>query len=79
MAKYQINWAEKAKIDLLEILEFYKNRNGNTKYSRKVNSEINSCIAQISKNPKIGIETQVYNVRYFIVKDYEKYRMKILE
>jgi toxin YoeB len=40
MFKRKIIWSARAKIEIIEILEFYNNRNGNTKYSRKIYSEI---------------------------------------
>jgi plasmid stabilization system protein ParE len=71
MVKFEINWSIKAKNDLFEILLFYKKRNGNSIYSRKIKNQINRSTNQISINPNIGIETQIENVRYYITMDYE--------
>jgi hypothetical protein len=36
MLKRKLIWSPQSKIELLEILEFYKKRNGNAEYSRKL-------------------------------------------
>lgn len=71
MVKFKIKWSIQARLDLIEILEFYLERNGNATYSRKLNSIIKKGTLQISKNPHIGIQTSYDSVRAFITLDYQ--------
>ena len=71
MAKFKIEWSTLARIDLIEILEFYINRNGSASYSKKLNSKIKKSLLLISKNPHIGIKTDFENVRALITGDYQ--------
>ena len=71
MAKYKISWSVEAEIDLTEILEFYIQRNKTATYSRKLYSKIKKDILSISKNPKLGLETELDTVRALITGDYQ--------
>lgn len=71
MAKLKIEWSTDAKNDLLNILEFYVNRNGSSTYSNKLNSKINKSILHIAKNPKLGILTNYKSVRSLITDEYQ--------
>jgi toxin YoeB len=71
MVKYKIKWSIEARLDLIDILEFYLTRNGNTTYSRKLNLIIKRGTLQISKNPHIGIQTDFDSVRALITSDYQ--------
>lgn len=71
MVKYKIKWSVQARLDLIEILEFYLERNGNVSYSRKLNSIIKKSTSQISNNPHIGIQTDYDSVRAFVTLDYQ--------
>ncbi|MDN3585497.1 hypothetical protein QWY86_02375 [Pedobacter aquatilis] len=62
MAK-KIIWSHKAKIKLFNILEFYANRNGNKKYSAKLYNRFNKQIKLLIKNPNLGIQSSIENVR----------------
>jgi len=44
MAAIEIRWTPVAEVDLLDILEFYYERNGNIEYSLKLNDNIKSHI-----------------------------------
>ena len=59
MAKYKIEWSIEARSDLLDMLEFYYQRNGNANYSRKLNSKINKSISLITQNPFLGKKTDI--------------------
>jgi len=41
MAKYKIDWSVEARLDLIDILEFYIIRNKSALYSKKINAKIN--------------------------------------
>jgi plasmid stabilization system protein ParE len=70
MVKRKIVWSPRAKIDLFEILNYYYKRNGNKKYSQKINKKIRSAIRLLKKFPEIGVHTDVINVRNLIEGDY---------
>ena len=71
MVKYKINWSLEARLDLYDILTFYLERNGNSLYSKKIQSLIKRGIIHISKNPYIGIQTDYDSVRALITFDYQ--------
>ena len=70
MAKRKIVWSAKAKIDLLQILEYFYIRNGSKTYSLKLNSKIRSSIRLLSNHPYLGLQSDVENVRALIEGDY---------
>ena len=71
MAKARkIEWTVAARIDLLEILEFYAKRNGNSVYSRKIHLLIKKTIQLLSKRSFLGKATEIENIRVIVVKDY---------
>ncbi|WP_231460343.1 MULTISPECIES: type II toxin-antitoxin system RelE/ParE family toxin [unclassified Pedobacter] len=69
MAK-KIIWSHKARIKLFTILEFYADRNGNKNYSAKLYKRFNKEIKLLIRNPFLGIQSSVENVRGLIVLDY---------
>jgi len=71
MVKYKVKWSVQARFDLIDILKFYLERNGNAVYSRKLNSIIKTGASQILKNPYIGIQTDKDSVRSLITIDYQ--------
>ena len=71
MVKYKITWSNAARLDLMDILDFYVRINGTATYSVKLNAKINSSIKLVSKNPLLGIPTENDSVRAFITGDYQ--------
>jgi plasmid stabilization system protein ParE len=71
MAKYKIEWSIEARLDLIDVLEFYINRNSSNSYSKKLNSKINRSLKLITKNPLIGLKSQIESVRALITGDYQ--------
>jgi plasmid stabilization system protein ParE len=71
MAKYKIEWSIEARLDLIDILEFYINRNSSNSYSKKLNSKINRSLKLITNNPMIGLKSQIESVRALITGDYQ--------
>jgi plasmid stabilization system protein ParE len=71
MARLKIEWSLEARLDLIDILEFYIERNGTATYSRKLNSKIKENIKLISKKPLLGTKTDFINVRALVVNDYQ--------
>ena len=71
MVKYKVEWSIEARLDLLDILEYYYQRNGNANYSRKLNSKINKSIKLATKNPLLGLQTDINSVRAIVTGDYQ--------
>ena len=71
MVKYKIDWSIEARLDLINILEYYIKRNKSALYSKKLNSKINRSIKLITKNPLIGLPSQLESVRALITGDYQ--------
>jgi toxin YoeB len=71
MASYKIEWSLEAKHDLIDILEFYIFRNGNSAYSKKLNSKIHRSIRLLIKNPYLGVRTDDSDIRALITSDYQ--------
>ena len=70
MFKRELIWSPQAKIELLEILEFYKKRNGNATYSRKLYTRIEELLELCKTYSFIGKQTDYENVRALVVDDY---------
>jgi plasmid stabilization system protein ParE len=71
MAGIKVEWSVEAKTDLFDILDYYIKRNGNTVYSRKLNTRINRSIIYLAKNPFLGKQTEDASVRALITGDYQ--------
>jgi plasmid stabilization system protein ParE len=71
MVKYKEEWSIEARLDLIDILEFYIIRNKSALYSKKLNSKISKSIKLITKNSLIGLQSQIDSVRALITGDYQ--------
>ena len=71
MAKYKIEWSIEARLDLIDILEFYINRNSSNSYSQKLNSKISRSLKLITNNPLIGLKSQIESVRVLITGEFQ--------
>ena len=71
MVKYKVEWSIEARLDLLDVLEYYIIRNKSAVYSKKLNSKINKSIKLITKNPLIGLQSQIESIRALITGDYQ--------
>jgi|WetSurMetagenome_2_1015567.scaffolds.fasta_scaffold399008_2 plasmid stabilization system protein ParE len=67
MVKRKIIWSHKAKRDLLVILDFYYQRNGNKAYSNKLNLSLRKAVRLLARHPEIGIQTDLPNIRNLIL------------
>ena len=54
MATKTVVWSERANFELTEILEYYVNRNGNSKYSLKILSKTDHIIRLLIDNEFVG-------------------------
>lgn len=70
MAVYKIIWSHKAKIKLTQILDFYIERNRSKEYSAKLYTQIQKSVRLLINQPKLGISTDLKNVRSLIIGDF---------
>jgi len=71
MAGIKVEWSVEAKSDLIDILDFYIRRNGNSIYSKNLNSRIYKSIALLAKKPFLGKQTEDSAVRALVTGDYQ--------
>ena len=71
MVRIKIEWSLEARLDLLDILEFYFQRNDNSIYSKRLYSQINKSVKFLVKNPFLGKQTEDPSVRALITGDYQ--------
>lgn len=69
----QIIWTPKAKNELIEILQYWIERNGSNSFSKKLNGLIEDELKLISEFPKIGRKTDISNVRVKAIQKYLLY------
>ncbi len=62
MAAIEIRWTSAAEADLIDIMEFYYERNDNIDYSLKINDNIKSHIQLLKQHPFLGRPTKHKNV-----------------
>lgn len=70
MADKKIIWSERSLNEFRKIIEFYNDRNGNSKYSKKVTAEIKKSVSLLSKQPFLGKPTDEEGVRILIHKEF---------
>ena len=66
----EIIWTFRAKIELIEILNYWLIRNQSNTFSKKLNNLIISQLNLIIEYPKIGRKTDIPNVYVKVIKDY---------
>ncbi len=71
MVKFKIEWSIEARLDLLDILDFYFTRNKSAVYGKKLYSKIHKSTRLIAKQPYIGTQTGIKTVRALITGDYQ--------
>lgn len=63
-----IKWSEQAKIELKEILLYWKNHNKSNSYSIKLNAEVQRVAKNLAKFPYLWTEVEGYeNIRRALV------------
>ncbi|WP_313214922.1 type II toxin-antitoxin system RelE/ParE family toxin [Soonwooa sp.] len=72
MAK-KIIWSRKAQVELIEILEYWINRNKSNTFSIKLNELVDEQLKLLTANPKIGRKTDIENVYIKIIHKYLLY------
>lgn len=71
MARNKIEWSIDARVDLMDILQFYIERNESSTYSRKINLTINKIVNKLKSNPFLGIKTDYESVRIINAGDFQ--------
>ncbi|WP_407692704.1 type II toxin-antitoxin system RelE/ParE family toxin [Reichenbachiella carrageenanivorans] len=71
---FKIIWSPLAQQKRKEILVYWKERNGNNSYSRKLNALFVEAVKLLSKFPNIGKDSDIKDVKVKIVRDYLLYR-----
>ncbi len=69
----KIIWTVKAKKELIEILQYWIERNKSNNFSLKLNSLIESQLNLIIEQPKIGRKTDIPNVYIKVIHKYLLY------
>ncbi len=70
MAGRRIIWSVNANREFIEILDFFNTRNGSTKYSLKLLTEVKDVLNTLSKSPFIGRLTVNQKIRVLVFKQY---------
>ena len=70
MVKRKIKWSHRAKLDLLEILDFYYKRNVTKTFSKKLNTKLRASIRLLEKQNDLGVQSDIQNIKNLIVGDY---------
>lgn len=70
MAERRVIWSLNAQSDRKEILQYWKERNKSTTYSKKLRKLFSKAIRQIQQRPGIGSPTQMEGVRVKVIRDY---------
>lgn len=69
----KIVWTQKAKRELIDILQYWVDRNKSNTFSLKLNSLIESQLNLILEQPKIGRKTDIPNVYIKVIHKYLLY------
>jgi len=70
MAKKQIIWSKRANTELVNVLEFFNERNGNTYYSAKILNEVEDILKILSENELMGRLTSDRRSRVVVMEVY---------
>lgn len=66
----EIVWTEQALNQLDEILDYFIERNGSDKYSRKLKTSVENRLLRLKTNPLSGIPTSNEKYRIVVVEHY---------
>lgn len=69
----QIIWTKKAKKELIDILQYWINRNNSNTFSIKLNSLIENQLNTIAEYPKVCRSTDIPNIHVKIIYKYLLY------
>ena len=66
----KVVWTQTAYTQKLEIFEYWNLRNNSRRFSQSLEININSTLDLLKKFPRLGIKTQLKDVRVKIIKNY---------
>lgn len=69
----EIIWSLKARNELIDILEYWIERNGSNNFSSKLHTLINENLELLLRFPEIGKETDITHVRVRPIQNYLLY------
>ena len=69
MAK-KIKWSPEAVADRIQILDYWFERTGNKRYSRKLDKAFREVVTMLSRLPEIGRKVENREERYFVKGNY---------
>lgn len=69
----QVRWTEEAKLQFSEILNYWDDRNGSSRYSFKLLTLVEKSIIRLLDYPETGRPTENKRIRLKIIKDYFLY------
>jgi len=70
MARKEIIWSQRAKQELIQILDYYNTRNESVAYSIKLIDEIENLLNTLSQSEFIGRLTANKKTRVVVMKEY---------
>lgn len=70
MAGRELIWSHRASKKLFDILDYFKERNGSSIYSKKLYKKIIREISLVRKQPEIGVKTDMTGIRGIIIENY---------
>jgi toxin YoeB len=70
MARKEIIWSQRAKQELIQILDYYNTRNESVAYSIKLIDEIENLLNTLSQSEFIGRLTANKRTRVVVMKEY---------
>lgn len=66
MVRRKVIWSHGALKDKLSILDFWYNKNGNSKYSRKLNDQLVEITGLLKRYKKLGKQLLKSSIRYLV-------------
>ena len=70
MAKRRVVWTKESRLQLKEILEYFRVRNKSGNYSSKLYSKFKRELRIAAEEPEIGVKTDLDNIRGLIIGNY---------
>jgi plasmid stabilization system protein ParE len=70
MVLFKIIWQPSAKKQLINTLDYFSTRTGNTDYSKKLLKSVKQAVSNLSKFPNLGKTTEIDNVFELFHLDY---------
>lgn len=76
MVRREIKWSQNALQDKLTILDYWNNKNGNSDYSKKIDSALRNIISVLGSFENLGKKLAGESIRYLVKNDFIIYYEK---